>query len=114
MISKKVFCETLKRMEELDLVENSINDIFRDNKIEFNQFSYCEYEDLVYNVLVDAMGDEELGWICYWIFDLNFGHEYDDPEGLRAFEEDNSVIELRTAENLYDYLVKTLDNQKKV
>ena len=114
MISKKVFCETMDRMRQLEQVENDVNDIFRENKIEFNQFSYCEYEDIVYNLLVDAFDDEEFGWICYWIFDLDFGREYDDPDGLRAFDEDNNIIELRTSENLYDLLVKTLDKTEKV
>lgn len=114
MISKKVFCETLSKMEELERVENEINDIFREHKIEFNQFSYCEYEDIVYNLLVDAFDDDEFGWICYWIFDLDFGHEYDDAEGLRAFDEDNNVIQLRTSEDLYNYLVETLDKKQKV
>ena len=114
MISKKVFCETLNRMEELGKVEDDINDIFRDHNMEFNQFSFCDYEDLLYNVLVDAMNDYELEMICYWIFDLDFGREYDDPDGLRAFDENDDIISLRTSENLYDYLVKRLDKTQKV
>jgi hypothetical protein len=106
MISKKVFCETLRRMEELDAVETEVNDVFENHKIEFNQFSYCEYQDVVYNLLVEAMDDEELGVICYWLFDLNFGKEYDDPNGNRHFDENGDIVPLRTAENLYDYLVK--------
>ena len=114
MISKKVFCETLARMEDLERVENDINDIFREHNIEFNQFSYCEYEDIVYNLLVDAFEDEKMNMICYWIFDLDYGREYDNPDGLRAFDENNNVIPLRTSEDLYNYLVETLDKNEKV
>lgn len=115
MISKKVFCETLEKMKNLDNIEREINDIFRNNDMEFNQISCGDYEDIIYDLLVDAMDDEELGWICYWMFDLDFGRKYDDPEGLRAFDEDNNVIPLRTSEDLYNILTKnTIDKNEKV
>lgn len=114
MISKKVFCDTLTRMEFLDNVEQKVNAVFEENKIDFNGFSYYAYEDLVFNILTEVMEDKSDGWISYWIFDLNYGTEYDKENGCRAYNDDGSIIPLRTAGELYDFILTELDKKKKV
>lgn len=102
-LSKKVFCETLAEMERLRRVEDSVNDLFEDEGIEFMSFSYGAYEQIMFNVLDEIFDHDET--LAYWIYDLDFGSEYDDPNGLRMTENEE-IVPLRTPEDLYDYLTK--------
>lgn len=104
ILSKDVFCKAMREMERLRRLEDSVNDLFRDEGVDFMEFSYCAYESLLFEVLEDIFDKEST--LCYWIYDLDFGTEYEYPDGLRQYDEHGNVVPLRTAEELYDYLAK--------
>ena len=47
--------------------------------------------------------------IDYWIYDLNFGSKYYDG---CITEKDGTNIVLKTAENLYDYLIEEMQKNE--
>lgn len=109
MISKERFVKTLDFIKKMHAVEDDINDVFRRNNMEFSSISYCEYEGEFFGLLTDCMNDVN-DLICWWIYDTNFGNEL--GEGCPMAEDDfGNEIDLTTAEQLYDYLSKGIDNE---
>ena len=53
--------------------------------------------------LLEFIFNDENQWISYWIFELEFGERYED-ECIKW--EDGEVIPLKTAEDLYDLLIR--------
>lgn len=60
-------------------------------------------EDTVVSLLEIIFKDKENQWLAYWIWELNYGEVYNDGD---VTEEDGTIISLRTAEELYDFLIK--------
>ncbi|MDD3123750.1 MAG: hypothetical protein PHC62_09630 [Candidatus Izemoplasmatales bacterium] len=106
MISKKLFCDTLARMEVLQRVEDQVNLVFEENAVKDMLFSYGDVFVLLLEVLTETMHDEERGWITYFIFDLNYGKEYGTDRRLTPIDEDGNFVPASNSEELYQYLVE--------
>ena len=106
MIFKKLFCDTLARMEILQRAEDQVNLVFEENAIDFNMFSFDDVFVLLLEVLTATMHDEDSGYITYFIFDLNYGKEYGTNNHLTPRDENGEFIPMRTSEELYQYLVE--------
>lgn len=58
--------------------------------------------------LLEKIMDDHDGWIGYWIYEQNFGEDWDDHT---AREADGTPIILKTPEQLYHYLVREKINK---
>ena len=104
VLSKKDFCRTLNDLRHNDEFLNSINDVFQ----KFGKdYAVCStgLEDTVVDLLEIIFQDKENQWIAYWIWEENFGETYKEGD---VTENDGTIIPLRTAEELYDFLVKNM------
>ena len=100
MISKNVFVDTLKFMEERENMQEVINKVLSEEFEDCIFYPYFKYESQMLKVLEDAMHDTG-EMISYFIYELDFGQEY--KEGC-VTENNNEIIDISTAEKLYDYL----------
>jgi hypothetical protein len=107
MISKERFVKALRFIQKMAKLENDINSLYKENELDFTSFSYSEYEGELIETLMNVMQDED-ELICWWIYQVDFGQELDDDENS-AEDKDGNKIDIKTAEKLYDYLVKRLD-----
>ena len=109
MISKEKFVSILEEMKELHDIEDKINELGRkcsnDSIRDFGFFSYltCQDETLI-DLLCTIFKDSDI--ISWWIYDLDFGRAYKD--GCITEDNGNTIIDLSTADKLYDYLVKNM------
>jgi len=56
--------------------------------------------------LLEAIFKDEGEWISYWMFELDYGLKADD---LTAHEADGTPISLKTIQDLYNLLIKNLN-----
>lgn len=109
MISKEKFVSILEEMKELHDIEDKINELGRkcsnDSIRDFGFFSYmtCQDETII-DLLCTIFKDSDI--ISWWIYDLDFGRAYKD--GCITEDNGNTIIDLSTADKLYDYLVKNM------
>ena len=105
-MTKELFIATInsiKKQIEIDRKNSSmLQEMFPDDSI------YCGYNNselfnALNKILKESMKDE-YDWIDYFIYELDFGEKYYDGCVL---DRDKSIINLSTAENLYEFLIKT-------
>ena len=108
MINKEQFVKIINRLQEAYDIQNKVNEIFRnatDNII--SDFANSAglmicHEDLIIELL-ENMFDNDI--ISYWIYELNYGKNYVDG---CVVDEHDEIINIKTSEDLYDYLVSGL------
>lgn len=110
MISKERFVKVVNFIKKMHKVEEDINDVFENNNMEFNRFSFCEYENELFELLSDCMNDKD-DLICWWLYDTNCGDDVGEDNRIWEDAETGEKIDLTTIEQLYDYLVKSIDNE---
>lgn len=108
MISKERFTKVITFIKKMHKVEDELNGIFKDNDLEFNSFSFCEYENELFELLADCMNDKS-DLICWWIYDTNCGNDVGEDNRIWAETETGEKIDLTTIEQLYEYLAKGID-----
>ena len=104
-MNKELFVSTInsiKKQIEIDRKNSSmLQEMFPDDSI------YCGYNNselfnALNKILKESMKDE-YEWIDYFIYELDFGEKYYDGCVLDKYK---SIINLSTAENLYEFLIK--------
>ena len=104
-MTKELFIATINSIQkqiEIDRKNSSIlQEMFPDDSI------YCGYNNselfnALNKILKESMKDE-YDWIDYFMYELDFGEKYYDGCVL---DKDKSIIDLSTAENLYEFLIK--------
>lgn len=109
MISKKTFVDTINKIIDYNNMSNEINDVFSKYKVEdCNSVFYGFYEDVVVNLLTEAMNDED-EWISWWLYECNYGKDIND----RDFDNESFYIDLSTPEKLYDFLTEEYNKEEK-
>ena len=94
----KEFIAEIKKLHEFE------NELYRlHDKYYLNDPDYITLEDELINALEIIFNCENSGWIGYFIYDLEFGEDY---EPGCAVHTDGSNIDLSTVDKLYDYLIK--------
>lgn len=111
IINKKEFCDVINRIENCYKLQDSINDLFRkciDNSERdfMNAGSICIMLEVPLLKVLEAMFEDE-DLISWWIYELDFGKKF--KVGY-LIEKNGDKPDLSTAEKLYDYLVKGLEN----
>ena len=98
MISKKVFCETIRSYQEA--MEYIVS--LEDKGIHFDyEAPVLEAIETSIKVLRAAMGESEDEWIDYFVYETEFGTEWDDDS---VYIDDEPVAAIKTPEALYDFL----------
>lgn len=103
-INREEFSEILSKLKQSYNFLGELNDLFSKYKREDLVFS-TGLEDTVVKILEILFKDKETQWIAYWVWELDFGEKYKDG---CVSESDGTNIPLRTAENLYDLLLKNM------
>ena len=105
-MTKELFVSTINSIQkqiEIDRKNSSmLQEMFPDDSI------YCGYNNselfnALNKILKESMKDK-YDWIDYFMYELDFGEKYYDGCVL---DKDKSIIDLSTAENLYEFLIKT-------
>lgn len=108
LLNKKDFCEIINNIKKDEECIDSLNDILREYNKELRISSLLyEYNDLL--KVLKFMFDDQSDWIGYWIYDLNYGKKYKDG---CITEADGTDIILKTSEDLYDFLIKEMNNKE--
>lgn len=111
MISKAEFVNIINKLKEVNDFVNDTNEKARqlDDAIISDFFNASSlsisHESIVINLLEIMFDDGDT--ISWWVYDLEYGKKYEDG---CITEKDGTIIDLSTAEKLYDYLV----NMKKI
>ena len=110
MISKKLFCDSVKEMKRLNDAEIEVNNVFEQNDFPFSSFSFVPYTDVAFKLLVAGIkeDDEDVDTeLCYWLYDLDFGTKYNADWAEKKYDDVGNLINLTRVEDFYDYLVQT-------
>lgn len=100
MISKEEFVSILNEMKDIRDKVNKAEEILKEFNI--NNLPVTSHEYMVVRLLEIMFNDSST--IQYWIYDLNYGRDY--TEGCIKYN-DSIIIDISTADKLYDYLVES-------
>ena len=112
MISKEKFVEIINRLKNYNELQDKIDNLFKDN-IEnrerdfINAGSICIGHEGVVVYLLEKIFDTDM--ISYFIYELDYGKKY---KAGCVLDENMNEIDLSTAEELYDYLIKSLESEE--
>ena len=111
MITKKQFVEIINKLKKVNDFVNKTNDEARelDDAIISDFFNAqslsISHENIVVELLENMFEDGDI--ISWWLYDLEYGTKYEDG---CITEEDGTIIDISTAEKLYDYLIKNMED----
>lgn len=107
IMSKESFCQVIDNYKSMWDFTDEMNDLFDKYKMDGNIYPPMCTETVI--DLLEFIFNDKNQWISYWIFELEFGKQYED-ECIKW--EDGEVIPLKTAEDLYDLLVRNMKESK--
>lgn len=110
MITKKEFCKIIDDLKRNDEFLDDICDVFKKHQREEQIYS-TGLEDTIVNLLETIFNDNKTNWISYWIWELDFGEKYNEGD---VTKKDGTIIPLKTVEELYDFLIKNMENNNNV
>ena len=112
LLSKREFVDILKRLQTATELVDKVGELFRNSRDNLEN-DFCNgaglqisHEGIVVQLLEKIM-DDSYGNISYFIYELDYGKEY--KEG--CISDDNGIIDISTAEKLYDFLVSEYWNR---
>lgn len=103
IINKSEFCLILSKLKKNEDFIDEINNVLR----KFGRDSYIfstGLEDTIVRLLESIFSDTDQ-WISYWVWEKGFGDNYEDGD---AVDENGDIIHIKTAEELYDFLIKNM------
>ena len=106
-MSKESFCEVMDNYRSMFDFTDEMNDLFDKYKMDGNIYPPMCTETVI--DLLEFIFNDKNQWISYWVFELEFGKQYED-ECIKW--EDGEVIPLKTAEDLYDLLIRNMKESK--
>ena len=107
VMSKESFCEVMDNYRSMFDFTDEMNDLFDKYKMDGNIYPPMCTETVI--DLLEFIFNDKNQWISYWVFELEFGKQYED-ECIKW--EDGEVIPLKTAEDLYDLLIRNMKESK--
>lgn len=107
IINKSEFCRILSKLKKNEDFIDEINDILRNFGRDGYMFS-TGLEDVIVRLLETVFEDTD-EWISYWVWEKGFGDNYEDGD---AVDENGDIIHIKTAQNLYDFLIKNMEGKK--
>jgi hypothetical protein len=107
ILNKTEFCEIMNNLKKTDECIDTLNNIFKTHNKDIKIYSTLyEFTDIL-KVLKIMFNDNDM--IDYWIYDLDYGEKYSDG---CITEKDNTNIVLKSAEDLYEYLIQEMGNNE--
>ena len=100
-MSKEVFVDTIKELQELDEATDELNSGLKKLDLDFNYIYFSKHEELITRLLRIAMNDEEADWIGYYIYERDYGRKMK----LGDIEYEGKKLNINTPEKLYDFLL---------
>ena len=107
IMSQESFCRVMDNYKSMFDFTDEMNELFDKYKMDGNI-----YPPLCTSTVIDLLEfifNDKNRWINYWIFELDFGKDYEDGDAKDA---DGSNIPLKTVEDLYDLLVRNMKESK--
>lgn len=105
MITKRLFIETLSKIQDDALNADKLDTFFYSMKNDFiygTAFINPILTDLTIEVLDACFENNREHWVSYWVYELEFGSNAEDMPIRTA---DNNLIVLKTIEDLWDWLI---------
>lgn len=107
ILSKEEF---VAHMEGLKTEYDKLDKLYSEFGIDIFEMPWC-YSSNHFSELLEQVMDDEHGNISWWCWTTYFGR---DEEMTQIFNEDGSVYkDIKTAEDLYDYLVELSEERDK-
>ena len=106
-MSKESFCKVMDNYKSMWNFTDEMNDLFRKYKSDGEVYPPMCTETVI--DLLEFIFNDKNHWIKYWTFELEFGERYEDGD---VKDEDGEVIPLKTAEDLYDLLIRNMKESK--
>jgi hypothetical protein len=106
MLNKTQFVNIMSRIEKLSIIQDNVNHEGAPLGI---SVSMEEPIDIALGILESMFNDEE-EWIDYYMTELHYGDKARIGE-LQAYRKDDTIIYLRTAGELYDWLIENMKNE---
>lgn len=107
IMSRESFCKVMNNYRSMFNFTDEMNDLFDKYKMDGNIYPPMCTETVV--DLLEFIFNDKNQWISYWIFELDFGKDYEDGY---VKDEHGEVIPLKTTEDLYDLLVRNMKESK--
>lgn len=107
IMSKESFCKVMDNYRFMFDFTDEMNDLFDKYKMDGNIFPPLCTGTVI--DLLEFIFDDKNQWISYWAWELDFGTNYEDGY---VKDSDGGIIPLRTVEDLYDLLVKNMEESK--
>ena len=105
LLSKESFVQTINFIKERSEKMTAMNKVFTEEFEDSIFFPYFKYEAQLIKVLKEVFQDKE-DWIDYFCYELDFGARY--VPGSVSYN-NGEVIPMGTSEDLYDFLIKELN-----
>lgn len=112
-MTKEKFCEIINQLNEGERLQQKVASAVR----QYNSIIQSDYpepfgmviahDSLVIDLLSEIM-DDKYNDIEYYCYDLEYGRLYNPGD---VTDEEGNEVELRTPENLYDFLIKLKENK---
>ena len=106
-MSKESFCKVMDDYKSMFNFTDEMNELFDKYRMDGNIYPPMCTETVI--DLLEYIFNDEGEWIQYWTFELDFGKRYEDGWVKRK---DGTTIPLKTAEDLYDLLVKNMEENR--
>lgn len=108
MLSKDLFIETINFIKERQLGQEKMHSLLKTEFEDAIFWPYGRYESQMIDVLQDIFNDEG-EWISWYIYEADFGENFDC-----AYESDGTTrVPLKTPEDLYNFLVKNMEENNR-
>lgn len=106
-MSKETFCEVMRNYKTMYEFTDEMNDLF--NKYKMDGEIYPPMCTEIVIDLLEFIFNDKNQWIQYWTLELDFGERYEDGY---VKDSDGCIIPLKTAEDLYDLLIRNMKDSK--
>lgn len=107
IMSKESFCKVMDNYKSMFNFTDEMNELFDKYEADGNIYPPMCTETVI--SLLEFIFNDKDRWIYYWTFELDFGKDYEDGW---VTQKDGTIIPLKTAEDLYDLLVKNMEESK--
>lgn len=107
IMSKESFCRVMDNYKSMWNFTDDMNEVFKKYNCDGEVFPPMCTETVI--DLLEFIFNDKNQWISYWIFELDFGKDYEDGY---VKDEHGEVIPLKATEDLYDLLVRNMKESK--
>lgn len=103
ILNKTNFCNVINELKRSEEFVDKLNSLFSEFQREDSVYN-TGLEGVVVELLETMFDDNDTNWISYWIWEENFGETYSEGDGM--------IVPLRTAEELYDFPIKNMEEKQ--